>query len=42
MDERQCEEVALFRYGVIAELVSRPLAPGEKQRLRVPIDRNNA
>jgi len=32
MDERLCEEVALFRYGVIGELVSRPLAPGEKQK----------
>ncbi len=33
MDDRQCEEVALFRYGVIGELVSRPLAPGETQRV---------
>jgi transposase InsO family protein len=33
MDDKFCEEVALFRYGVIGELVSRPLAPGEKQRL---------
>ena len=33
MDEKQCEEMALFRYGVIGELVSRPLAPGEKQKV---------
>jgi len=26
------EMIALFRYGVISELVSRPLAPGEKER----------
>lgn len=33
MDETLREQIALFRYGVINELVSRPLAPGEKQRL---------
>jgi len=33
MDDKLIEEVALFRYGVIGELVGRPLAPGEKQRL---------
>ncbi|MBI5367644.1 MAG: DDE-type integrase/transposase/recombinase [Planctomycetes bacterium] len=33
MDERQCEEMALFRYGVIGDLVSRPLAAGEKQKV---------
>ena len=26
------EQIALFRYGVISDLVSRPLAPGEKER----------
>lgn len=30
MDETLREVIALFRYGVISELVSRPLAPGEK------------
>jgi putative transposase len=33
MDERLQEQIALFRYGVISELVSRPLAPGEKEAL---------
>jgi len=33
MDETLREAIALFRYGVISELVSRPLAPGEKSRL---------
>ncbi len=33
MDETLRETIALFRYGVISELVSRPLAPGEKSRL---------
>lgn len=33
MDETLRERIALFRYGVIRDLVSRPLAPGEKERL---------
>lgn len=33
MNETLRETIALFRYGVISELVSRPLAPGEKSRL---------
>lgn len=33
MDETQREQIALFRHGVIAELVSRPLAPREKEKL---------
>jgi putative transposase len=33
MDETQREQIALFRYGVISELVSRPLAPREKEKL---------
>ena len=33
MNETLREVIALFRYGVISELVSRPLAPGEKSRL---------
>jgi len=33
MDETLREQMALFRYGVISDLVSRPLAPGEKERL---------
>lgn len=37
MDESLREQIALFRYGVISELVSRPLAPGEKTRLLVAI-----
>lgn len=32
MDEQHRERVALFRYGVIAELVNGPLAPGEKEK----------
>lgn len=37
MDESLREQIALFRYGVISELVSRPLAPGEKNRLLLRI-----
>lgn len=33
MDETQREQVALFRYGVISELVNRPLALREKEKL---------
>ena len=33
MQESLREQIALFRYGVISELVSRPLAPGEKEQL---------
>ncbi len=33
MNETLRETIALFRYGVISELVSRPLAPGEKSCL---------
>lgn len=33
MDETLREQIALFRYGVIAELVSRPLAPREKEKM---------
>jgi putative transposase len=33
MDEIQKEKIALFRYGVIAELVRRPPAPREKEKL---------
>jgi transposase InsO family protein len=33
MEENLREQVALFRHGVIAELVNRPLAPREKERL---------
>lgn len=33
MDETLREVIALFRYGVISELVSRPMAPGEKAQL---------
>ena len=33
MEETLREAIALFRYGVISDLVSRPLAPGEKARL---------
>jgi putative transposase len=32
MDENLLERIALFRYGVIAELVNGPLAPGEKEK----------
>jgi transposase InsO family protein len=37
MDEKLREEIAIFRYGVISELVSSPLAPGEKEELLVKI-----
>jgi transposase InsO family protein len=37
MDETEREQIALFRYGVISELVSRPLAPGEKEKLLTAI-----
>ena len=33
MDETLREQLALFRYGVISELVTRTLAPGEKETL---------
>ena len=33
MEESLREQIALFRYGVISELVARPLAPGEKEKL---------
>jgi transposase InsO family protein len=33
MDETLREQIALFRYGVISELISRPLAPREKEAL---------
>ena len=33
MDETVREQLALFRYGVISELVTRTLAPGEKETL---------
>ena len=33
MDETQREEIALFRYGVIAALIGRVLAPREKEQL---------
>lgn len=33
MEETLREQIALFRFGVISELVSRPLALGEKERL---------
>lgn len=33
MDETQKEQIALFRHGIIAELISRPLAPREKEKL---------
>lgn len=33
MDETLREQIALFRYGVIAELVGRPPAPREKEKL---------
>jgi transposase InsO family protein len=37
MDDSQREKTAIFRYGVISQLVSRPLAPGEKERLLAEI-----
>jgi hypothetical protein len=33
MDETLREQLELFRYGVISELVTRTLAPGEKETL---------
>jgi len=33
MEETLREQIALFRYGVIRDLVSGPLAPGDKERL---------
>ena len=33
MDETLREQIALFRHGVISELVNRPLAPREKEKL---------
>lgn len=33
MEESLREQIALFRYGVIRDLVSGPLAPGDKERL---------
>jgi putative transposase len=33
MDETLREQIALFRYGVIAELINRPLAVREKEKL---------
>ncbi len=37
MDETQREQIALFRYGVISELVNRTLAPREKEKLLAAI-----
>jgi transposase InsO family protein len=37
MDENLREQIALLRYGVISELVSRPLAAGEKEKLLAAI-----
>ncbi len=37
MDDTLREQVALFRYGVISELVTRTLAPGEKEKLLTAI-----
>lgn len=39
MDDALREQVALFRYGVISELVTRTLAPGEKETLLAGIAR---
>ena len=33
MEETLREQIALFRYGIIRDLVSGPLAPGNKARL---------
>ena len=33
MDETMREQIALFRYGAISELVNGPLAQGEKENL---------
>jgi putative transposase len=38
MDETLREQIALFRHGIISELVSRPLAPREKERLLAAIE----
>ncbi len=37
MKEKQRETMALFRHGVIRDLISRPLAPGEKEHLLLEI-----
>ena len=37
MEESQREKMALFRYGVIRDLISRPLGPGEKEHLLLEI-----
>ncbi len=37
MDEKQAETIAVFRYGVLRDLVSRPMAPGEKEQLLAQI-----
>ncbi len=37
MDDDLRQKIALFRYGVISELVARPLAPGEKEALLADI-----
>lgn len=37
MNETRREEIALFRYGVIRDLVSRPVAPGKKEHLLAQI-----
>ena len=37
MDENLRERIAIFRYGVISELASRPLAPGDKETLLAEI-----
>jgi transposase InsO family protein len=41
MDDDLRESIALFRYGVISEFVSRTLAPGEKERLLEWISRQS-
>jgi len=38
MDDELRESVALFRFGVIHDLVTRPLAPGEKERFLAQIE----
>ncbi|HEX9734564.1 MAG TPA: helix-turn-helix domain-containing protein [Thermoanaerobaculia bacterium] len=37
MDEEQKKQVALFRYGVIRDLVAGPLAPGAKERIMAEV-----
>jgi len=37
MDDEQKKQVALFRYGVIRDLVAGPLAPGAKERIMAEI-----